>query len=126
VAEIVTDKLTAKEVKTDRLCIGETCVTEAELKEMLQKNSKTQDPNIEIQETISTISVIPNTTTTIPTTTIQIAEEKQLEIATTTSISTSTADNLQPATDRKPDTGDQSQATSNVDKATKTEETKIN
>ncbi|HXK41070.1 MAG TPA: tail fiber domain-containing protein, partial [Candidatus Paceibacterota bacterium] len=35
VANIITDKLTAKEVATEKLCIGATCVTEAELKALL-------------------------------------------------------------------------------------------
>ena len=35
VANIITDKLTAKEVVAEKLCIGATCVTEAELKALL-------------------------------------------------------------------------------------------
>jgi hypothetical protein len=38
IAAIITDKLTAKEVATEKLCIGATCVTEQELKALLDKN----------------------------------------------------------------------------------------
>ena len=37
-ARIITDKLTTKEVETDKLCIGQTCVTEQELKALLQRS----------------------------------------------------------------------------------------
>ncbi|OGN08431.1 MAG: hypothetical protein A3J46_05870 [Candidatus Yanofskybacteria bacterium RIFCSPHIGHO2_02_FULL_41_11] len=37
VANIVTDKITAKEITTDKICVGITCVTEQELKALLQQ-----------------------------------------------------------------------------------------
>jgi hypothetical protein len=65
VAEIITDKLIAKEVKTDKLCIGETCISETELKEILQAKTNSTTNN---QQPI-TSDQSPITNNQIPTTT---------------------------------------------------------
>jgi hypothetical protein len=45
-AEVVTDKLIAKEVKTDKLCIGDTCIYENDLKEFIEyKKTNTNQTN---------------------------------------------------------------------------------
>lgn len=38
VANIITDKIKTKEVEAEKLCIGQTCVTEQELKALLEGN----------------------------------------------------------------------------------------
>jgi hypothetical protein len=40
IAHVVTDKLTTKEVETEKLCIGTTCITELELKEILSSRNR--------------------------------------------------------------------------------------
>ncbi|MFH1392762.1 MAG: tail fiber domain-containing protein, partial [Patescibacteria group bacterium] len=44
VASVITNKLSAVEVETKKLCVGETCVTEPELKKLLEKNNITPTP----------------------------------------------------------------------------------
>ena len=55
VTNIIVEKLTAKEVAADKLCIGQTCVTEEELKALLQQNG------------IQTQTAAPSTPTPTPT-----------------------------------------------------------
>jgi hypothetical protein len=65
VAEVVTDKLTAKEVNTEKLCIGKTCVTEEELKILLNKNSQESSvvvPAVEVPNTTIPTTSVPTTT----------------------------------------------------------------
>lgn len=38
VANIILEKLTAKEVTAEKLCVGQTCITEEELKALLEKS----------------------------------------------------------------------------------------
>jgi hypothetical protein len=61
----VTDKLTAKEVNTEKLCIGKTCVTEEELKILLNKNSQESSvvvPAVEVPNTTIPTTSVPTTT----------------------------------------------------------------
>jgi hypothetical protein len=44
VAEIVTNKLTANEIKTDRLCVGDTCINETDLKEFMDYKKSSAIP----------------------------------------------------------------------------------
>jgi hypothetical protein len=66
VAEVVTDKLTAKEIKTEKLCIGDTCVSEAELKEILQAK---------VTPNVPTPIIVNNPITTTTATTTSTVEE---------------------------------------------------
>jgi hypothetical protein len=80
IANIVTDKLTAKEIQTDKLCIGNTCINEQDLKDFINyKQNQVQTPTQTVPETsIETIVPISETSTEIVATTTN--ETVQTEI----------------------------------------------
>lgn len=94
VAEVVADKLIAKEVKTDKLCIGETCISESELKEILQAKTNpkanTQQLTSVDQEPVTNNNQIPTTTaaTTSVVETLPLVENGETGGTSTTSDST--------------------------------------
>ncbi|MBI4158451.1 MAG: hypothetical protein HY505_02440, partial [Candidatus Yanofskybacteria bacterium] len=96
VANIITDKLTAKEVTAEKVCVGVTCVTEQELKALLDKNGITnnelsntappeseeitvESPNLE-PELSSIPELVPESTLT-PESTPETTPEPTLESA---------------------------------------------
>jgi hypothetical protein len=87
IASIVTDKLTAKEVQTDKLCIGQTCITETELQDFLRERNAT--PYTTVISTTTATSILPTIESSTTSTTTIITETSTSSISTTTFPTTS-------------------------------------
>ena len=91
VANIITDKLIAKEVKTDKLCVGETCINENDLKDFLKYKSQTQnfvDQNNSDTNSSPDTEIIPNQILPTSTSATTSAVENLQEIISTTTTET--------------------------------------
>jgi hypothetical protein len=78
IKEIVTEKLTANVIITDQLCIGQTCIDEAKLKELLSKNGASAVPPPSQTQTSQT-QTENNQTTTSATSTSDISTTTEEE-----------------------------------------------
>lgn len=58
IKDAIIDKITAKEIKTDKLCVGETCITEEQFKQIFN-NQNTIVPTTEIVPVVAPVDIAP-------------------------------------------------------------------
>lgn len=92
IAHVVTDKLTTKEVETEKLCIGTTCITELELKEILSSRNRNSSVTAVGSTSNQQDHTLVSNTDSSSTTSSSSALIPMIETSSVTSINMSTPD----------------------------------
>ena len=86
--EFIADKVTSGEVKTQKLCVDDTCITQSQFKALLEKNNISPESQpmaaLSTTTTVSSVDVVSTSTTLITTETTNTTSGTDMVVSTTT------------------------------------------